>query len=193
MAFSRLKRLIGVRRGAAFLGAMLALSANPASAAEGLSLVVDLSERKLYATVGGEVVESYRVAVGRPGNPSPKGKFGVQHIVWNPKWVPPDADWAKNKTAKAPGDPKNPMGKVKLFFREPDYYIHGTREVDSLGRAESRGCIRMRNADVIALAKLVMKHGGAQKPASWYQTVINKVRSTREVYLSKSVPLTIRA
>jgi len=184
------------------LGTMMVLGAAPASApavetattaAAGLSLEVDLSERRLYAKLGGEVIESYTVAVGQPKNPSPKGKFSIRHIVWNPRWVPPDADWAKDKKARDPGDPKNPMGRVKLFFQEPDYYIHGTREVDSLGRAESRGCIRMRNAEVIALAKLVMKHGGTPKPQSWFQSVISRVRSTRQVWLSRPVPITIKA
>ena len=85
------------------------------------------------------------------------------------------------------------MGKVKLFFREPDYYVHGTRELDSLGEAESRGCIRMRNSDVVALARTVMEHGGASRSASWFRRVMNRVTSTQEVYLSSPVSFTIRS
>jgi lipoprotein-anchoring transpeptidase ErfK/SrfK len=158
-----------------------------------VSLQVDLSERQLYVLEGGEVVESYPVAIGKPSYPTPKGSFNIRRIVWNPRWVPPDSKWAKKKTAKGPGEPGNPMGRVKIFFSEPDYYIHGTREVDSLGSAESHGCLRMRNSDVIALAKTVMAAGGKPVKASFARRVINRVRSTQEVRLSTPVRIQVKA
>jgi murein L,D-transpeptidase YcbB/YkuD len=85
------------------------------------------------------------------------------------------------------------MGRVKIFFREPDYYIHGTRELDSLGEAESRGCIRMRNSDVVALARLVMSKGGTPRDPSWFRRVLNRVTRSQEVYLEKSIPMTVRS
>jgi lipoprotein-anchoring transpeptidase ErfK/SrfK len=167
---------------------------NLAAAERGeFSIVVDLSERMLYVMDGEEVSREYRVAVGKPRHPTPRGSFNVRRIVWNPRWVPPDAEWAKDKRAREPGDPRNPMGRVKIFFQSPDYYIHGTRETDSLGQAESHGCIRMRNADAIALARLVMEHGGARRSPGWFQRVINRVRSTQEVRLSDPVPMRVRA
>lgn len=39
--------------------------------------------------------------------------------------------------------------------RERFIYIHGTRHEDKIGRPDSHGCIRMRNADVIELFELV--------------------------------------
>jgi murein L,D-transpeptidase YcbB/YkuD len=81
---------------------------------------------------------------------------------------------------------------VKIFFQPPDYYIHGTRETDSLGQAESHGCIRMRNADVIALARMVMQNGGAPRSAGWFTRVINRIRSTQDVRLSEPVLVQIR-
>ncbi|HYW11822.1 MAG TPA: L,D-transpeptidase [Longimicrobium sp.] len=166
-------------------------AAAPASAA--FSITVDLSDRMLYVMDGGETVREYRVAIGKPQHPTPRGSFRVQRLIWNPRWVPPDAEWARNKKAREPGDPRNPMGRVKIFFRQPDYYIHGTRETDSLGEAESHGCIRMRNADVIALARLVMENGGANRTPGWFQRVINRVRSTQEVRLADPVQFSVRA
>lgn len=156
-----------------------------------LRLRVDLSERRLYVIENGEVSTSYPVAVGKPSYPTPKGNFRVRRIIWNPRWVPPDSKWAKNKKARGPGDPANPMGRVKIFFSEPDYYIHGTRDTDSLGQAESHGCIRMRNGDVTALAKRLMAAGGKPVDPGFVRSVINKLRSTREVRLSKPVPVEI--
>ncbi len=156
-------------------------------------LEVDLSQRTLKVIEGGEVTRSYPVAIGKPSYPTPKGTFRIRRIIWNPRWVPPDSKWAKNKTAKGPGEPGNPMGRVKIFFSEPDYYIHGTREVDSLGAADSHGCLRMRNADVIALAKRVMAAGGKPVQPSFVRRVINRVRATQEVRLSTPVQVTIKS
>ena len=160
---------------------------------ESYYLSVDLSERTLYVMRDGEEVGSYPVAVGQPRHPTPTGQYRIRHLVWNPRWVPPDARWARNRRPRAPGDPRNPMGRVKLFFKDPDLYIHGTHEVDSLGSAESHGCLRMRNSDVVALARQVMEHGGSPRQASWFRRVLNSVTSTREVGLSDPVLLEIHA
>lgn len=154
-------------------------------------LSVDLSERVLYVMQGGEQVGSYPVAVGQRSHPTPTGRYHIRHLVWNPRWVPPDARWARNRRPRDPGDPRNPMGRVKLFFKDPDLYIHGTHEVDSLGSAESHGCLRMRNADAISLARTVMSHGGAPRDPSWFRRVLNRVTSTREVGLGDPVLLEI--
>ena len=167
--------------------------ADTAAAAAAIRLQVDLSARRLHVLEGGEIARSYPIAIGKPSYPTPKGTFNIRRIIWNPRWVPPDSKWARNKTAKAPGEPGNPMGRVKIFFSEPDYYIHGTREVDSLGEAESHGCIRMRNSDVIALARQVMAAGGKPVQAGFVRRVINRVRSTQEVRLSRPVQLQIKA
>lgn len=168
-----------------------AVSARKDAAA--FSITIDLSDRKLYVMDGEEIVDSYSVAVGKPRHPTPRGNFAARRIVWNPRWVPPNERWARDKQARAPGDPRNPMGRVKIFFSDPDYYIHGTREVDSLGEAESHGCVRMRNSEVIALAKRVMANGGARRDPAWYRRVLNRVTRTQEVHLSNPVTVRVRA
>ena len=156
------------------------------------SLVVDLSDRELHVLEGEDVVKSYRVAIGTEQHPTPRGEFRIRRIIWNPRWVPPDAAWARNRRPREAGDPRNPMGRVKMFFQAPDYYIHGTHEEDSLGQAESHGCLRMRNADVIELARTVMENGGERRDPNWFTQVINRVRSTRDVRLSQPVLVRIR-
>jgi murein L,D-transpeptidase YcbB/YkuD len=156
-----------------------------------LRLEVDLSERKLLAIVDGDVHESFPVSVGKDRNPTPEGAFKIRKVVLNPSWKPPDEKWAKGKTAKPPGHPDNPMKLVKMFFKEPDYYIHGTGDEDSLGKAESHGCIRMHPEDVKRLTQLVMEHGGKPMPEPWYRKIFRR-RSTKVVYLETPVPLEIR-
>lgn len=158
---------------------------------EAFYLSVDLSARTLSVVKNGETVGTYPVAVGQPGHRTPTGGYHIRHIVWNPRWVPPDARWARDKRPRAPGDPRNPMGRVKMFFHEPDLYVHGTRETDSLGEAESHGCIRMANGTVIAVARQVMANGGSPRPASWFRRVLDRFTDTRQVYLSRPVLIKI--
>jgi lipoprotein-anchoring transpeptidase ErfK/SrfK len=120
-----------------------------------ISLKVDLSERQLYVLEGGEVIQTYGVAVGTSSHPTPQGSYRIGRIEWNPSWVPPKSWWARKLRPRAPGDPRNPMQGVKLYFREPAYYIHGTNDPASIGTAASHGCLRMRVGDAKELANLV--------------------------------------
>jgi lipoprotein-anchoring transpeptidase ErfK/SrfK len=157
-----------------------------------LRVRIDVSERTLYVEENGETIGSYGVAVGKPGHATPRGTYNVRRVIWNPRWVPPKAEWAKNKKPTEPGDPKNPMGRVKVFFKEPDYYIHGTNDPGSIGSAASHGCVRMRNEDIIELSKMLMEHGGAPVEPGMIQRLINRVRQTKEVRLSTPVPLRVQ-
>ena len=126
-----------------------------------MQLQASIAARTLKVIENGKVVKTYGVAVGRPGNPTPRGSFRTGRIDWNPWWRPPLVAWARNKVAKRPGDPDNPIQGVKIFFRAPDYYIHGTNEPGSIGRAASRGCIRMTESDAKNLARRIRKAGGS--------------------------------
>lgn len=159
-------------------------------AAAELRLEVSLENRELVAYVDGEEVERFTVAIGKETYPTPSGTFTIRKVIWNPSWVPPDSKWARGKSAKPPGHPDNPMKRVKMFFKEPDYYIHGTADEDSLGQAESHGCIRMNEEDVTRLAQLVMEHGGKPMPEPWYKRIFRFKRTT-VVYLEEPVPIEI--
>jgi len=126
-----------------------------------LSLRVDLSSRRMTVSEGGKVVRTFGVAVGRASNPTPTGSYRTGRIVWNPSWRPPPRDWAKNMEARGPGDPRNPMQGVKIYFREPWYFIHGTNDPRSIGTAASRGCLRMRPSDAKELARMIQSSGGS--------------------------------
>ncbi len=154
---------------------------------------IDISERKLYVEENGSVIESYNVAVGTARHPTPRGSYSVQHMIWNPRWVPPDSEWAKDEKVREPGDPKNPMGRVKIFFREPAYYIHGTAETGRLGDAASHGCIRMDPEHVAEVARYIMEHGGQPREESWFWRVLHFRRQERPIYLKNPIPIRIKA
>jgi lipoprotein-anchoring transpeptidase ErfK/SrfK len=157
---------------------------------------------RLDVTLGGKTLDvrdasnkllaTYQISPGMQKHPTPLGSFSIRKIVWNPAWAPPKAGWAKGKKATAPADPKNPMKVVKIFFKEPDLYLHGTGDEQMLGDPASHGCIRLSSADAFALAKLVMQNGGAAKNDEWYQNVINGGK-TVTVAIPKPVPVNIGA
>ena len=162
----------------------------PALAAASLNLEVSLEDRQLRVYEENELIETYAISIGKNEKPTPTGRYSIRKLVWNPSWVPPNEKWARGKTAKPPGHPQNPMKRVKMFFKEPDYYIHGTDELESLGSAESHGCLRMSPSDVTELAQLVMEHGGKPQPAPWYRRIFRS-RSSKTVYLTNPVPIRI--
>ncbi|MFL5605573.1 MAG: L,D-transpeptidase [Gemmatimonadaceae bacterium] len=169
------------------LGALTA----PAAADSPLELTVSLSSRRLTVRKDGEVVKEYDVAIGQGRYPTPTGLFNIQKIIWNPAWIPPDASWAKGKSAKGPGHPANPMKMVKIFFREPDYYIHGTDEVESLGGAASHGCLRMDPDEAAELALLIMENAGQERSMDWVKGLLH-LGESRTVRLTTATPLLIQ-
>jgi len=155
-----------------------------------LSIAVSTQKKILVVRQNGRDVKKYDVAVGTKKHPTPLGTFSISHIVWNPAWHPPDANWAKGKQPAKPGDPKNPMKVVKLFFQEPDYYIHGTDQEDTLGAAASHGCVRMSQKDVYDLARFVQQNAGSPESDDWYAQVINGT-TQEDVHLKTAVPIVI--
>lgn len=157
-----------------------------------LELHASLGARTLTASQGGHTLGTYSIAIGQPRYPTPPGIYMIRKIVWNPSWKPPPgAAWARGKTEKGPGEPGNPMKVVKIFFKEPDYYIHGTDDVGSLGDAESHGCLRMDPNEVAELAKMIMEHGGQPRGDNWFWRIIHFRRQEQVVSLDNPVSLVI--
>ena len=161
------------------------------AAEDELRLTVDVSDNELAVVVNGNTVAWYHVSVGTPEHPTPQGEFTINKVIWNPAWVPPpNAEWAKDETRKEPGDPDNPMKMAKIFFEEPDYYVHGTDELEGLGGPASHGCIRMRPWEIAELAKKVMEYGGESRSQSWYNARIEG-NETVTITLPDAIPIYI--
>ena len=168
------------------------LAAAPAAAQGPMEIVVNIPAGRLDVFEGGERIRSYPVSVGTAGHATPTGEASIRRMVWNPSWTPPpDAAWARNEKPAGPGW-GNPMGRVKMhLFR--DYYVHGTPAANErrLGRPASHGCIRMRNADVMELARLVLKADGTPVAESTVDRLAANPRSTRELALAGRVRVRI--
>jgi hypothetical protein len=155
-------------------------------------LVLDLNipAYRLDVFEAGVPRRSYRVAVGMRQFRTPVGSFAITAIEWNPWWVPPSSPWASGERVTPPG-PANPMGRVKLAFR-PFYFLHGTPHEESLGTAGSHGCVRMSNADAVALARIVQSVGSPATTESEIDSLIADTATTRRFSLSTPVPLRVR-
>jgi murein L,D-transpeptidase YcbB/YkuD len=175
--------------------ALLVLSttaaAVPARAQSAMEIVVNIPAGRLDVHQGGERIRSYPVSVGSAGHATPTGQAGIQRMVWNPSWTPPDSEWARDERPAAPGW-NNPMGRVKMHLFD-DYYVHGTpaRNERFLGRPASHGCIRMRNADVMELARLVLAAEGAPVTEATIDQLAANPGRTRELRLSGRVRVRI--
>ncbi len=121
------------------------------------SVVVSVSERKLYLVNGDGTAIRYPVAVGKPG----KQWFGTVSIdgkYVRPAWSPPwevKRDNPRLPNLIAGGSPGNPMGAAALTLAGGQYAIHGTNRPSSIGTWASYGCIRMYNQDVVDLYQRV--------------------------------------
>ncbi len=154
-----------------------------------LRIVINIPAFRLDAFVDDSLVRTIPVAVGAPSFKSPRGDFSITSIEWNPWWIPPDSPWAAKEKRTPPG-PGNPMGKVKINFR-PLYFLHGTPLDASIGSAASHGCIRLHNADAIALAKLVHRYGSPRLSEDQLAQLVAD-SATHRIELEVSVPITLR-
>ncbi len=84
------------------------------------------------------------------------------------------------------------MRVVKIFFKEPNYYIHGTWETGRLGEAASHGCLRMDPEHVAEVARYVMEHGGEPREENWFWRVVHNRRQEKPIYLDRAVLLTVK-
>lgn len=117
-----------------------------------VKLVLRLRERRVYVYRGDRAETSYPVAIGKPSTPTPVGTYRVFQMVKNPVWKNP---WTGQ--VMRPG-PNSALGLRWIGFMEQSNGIigfHGTPTVNSIGRAASNGCVRMRNEHVVELFEKV--------------------------------------
>ncbi|MBR9989660.1 MAG: L,D-transpeptidase [Gemmatimonadetes bacterium] len=155
---------------------------------EGLHIVVNVPANRLYVYEDGVRTRTYAVSVGLVGYETPAGSYKIREVIWNPWWHPPKSDWAVGRTPEPPGE-TNPMGRVKLNFG-PLLYIHGTSDYQALGNPASRGCVRMRNEDVIELTRLVHEYASPKLDQAVLETLIGSPVMTRTIRLAKTVKFT---
>jgi lipoprotein-anchoring transpeptidase ErfK/SrfK len=120
------------------------------------TIVVDTADRHLYLVREGGVALRYGIGVGRDGF-TWAGTAEVKRKARWPGWTPPSEMLRRRPDLPRymQGGIDNPLGCRALYLFQNDrdtlYRIHGTNEPWTIGGAESSGCIRMLNEDVLDL------------------------------------------
>lgn len=100
--------------------------------------LVNLQKFELVLNVGARYAGKFRIGIGMDQQ-LPDGDFVVLKKVVNPTYY--------GDTVIDANDPNNPLGEYALDLGDR-ILIHGTNDPQSIGRAESRGCIRLDNRDI---------------------------------------------
>ncbi|QIK97149.1 L,D-transpeptidase family protein [Sphingomonas sp. HDW15A] len=109
----------------------------------------------------GKLVAAFPVTMGSKQYPLPIGRWKATTYAYLPpfKYQPEILNNPKtDKELDLPPGPNGPVGVAWLDLTKEHYGIHGTNEPQTIGRAESSGCIRMTNWDVLRLSRM-MKPG----------------------------------
>lgn len=125
------------------------------------TIVVDPFAKFLYFVEENGQATRYPVAVGREGRGF-RGQATIQRKEEWPGWTP-TKNMLKSEpevygpfARGIPGGVASPLGARALYLyrggKDTRYRIHGTNDMPSIGNANSAGCIRMFNQDVIHLA-----------------------------------------
>ena len=140
---------------------------------------IDLTQQRLQLRDGDCVVADYVVSTGgngpgeingsgctprgahiiraKIGGSAPNGSVMVRRRPTGEIWTPelhtqfPKRDWILTRILWLSGTERgrNRLGCVDTFRRY--IYLHGTPDITKLGTPGSKGCVRMRNADIIEL------------------------------------------
>lgn len=123
-------------------------------------VVVDRSEGWLKAyDEGDNLVAMFTVTSGSSRDPLPLGTWGITGVAHNPPFAfDPDLFWDvpdSEEEQQLPPGPNGPVGVVWIDLTKEHYGIHGTNAPETIGRAQSHGCVRLTNWDAARLAEMV--------------------------------------
>jgi lipoprotein-anchoring transpeptidase ErfK/SrfK len=123
-------------------------------------VVVSKSKRTVTALApDGTILAEYPATIGSEHDPLPIGEWKITGVQKNPVFnYNPELFWdAKPDQSKAriPAGPNNPVGVVWIGLSKEHYGIHGTPSPNTIGHAESHGCIRLTNWDAKELSQMV--------------------------------------
>lgn len=159
---------------------------------QNLRFEIDISDRKLRVFQGDKLTGTHDVAVGTSEWPTPTGSWEFHRVDLNPEWNPPKSEkWAEDEEQKAPGAADNPMGRARLVYRMPNT-VHGTDDLNSLGKASSHGSIRVANEVVVQLAEMLLKAGGSWEGPQWFQKMTTTRGEEYQIPLEQRIPVKVQ-
>ncbi|WFL76889.1 L,D-transpeptidase family protein [Altererythrobacter arenosus] len=122
-------------------------------------IVVSKAAKTLKAYQGDKLVALFTVSSGSSEFPLPLGEWKILGEAYNPPYAyDPEVlgkDQADGETHQLPPGPNSPVGVVWIDLSKEHYGIHGTPDPETIGRAQSSGCVRLTNWDAARLAGMV--------------------------------------
>jgi hypothetical protein len=112
------------------------------------AISVDLSRRTVELRRGKRLLRRVRVAVGRPGSATPRGRFAVTDKLAGSRYGSYYGCCILALNGTQPNPPPGWRGGNRLA-------IHGTDAPGSIGKASSAGCLRAADADLRVLMRAV--------------------------------------
>ena len=111
-------------------------------------LVADLSRRRLELRIRGDVKRSVRVAIGRPGSSTPRGRFSITDKLAGSDYGSYFGCCILALSGHQPNLPAGWTGGDRLA-------IHGTSAPSTIGTPASAGCLRAGDEDLRVLMRRV--------------------------------------
>jgi lipoprotein-anchoring transpeptidase ErfK/SrfK len=124
------------------------------------TIVVNVSQRRLYLVEAGGRALRYGIGVGRSEGANFRGSAVIGRKEKWPHWTPTEnmkqaIPLYRHYAGGMDGGPDNPLGPRALYLyrdgKDTFFRLHGTTEPETIGQAVSSGCIRLFNQDIIDL------------------------------------------
>lgn len=125
----------------AFSATLVAAACSGTSAAS-LVANVDISTQTMTVTHRGQVKYRWKVSTARQGKVTPAGR-------WTAKWLSRHHRSSRYNNAPMP---------FSIFYNG-NYAVHGTDQVNRLGRPASAGCVRLHPSNAKVLFELAQREG----------------------------------
>lgn len=171
---------------------------NPAYSVPGdTRIVINAPAYRMDVFRAGQLVKSYKIAIGYPEFPLPTGMRKASSIIINPTWTPPDEPWVESsKKVKvgelvAAGDKLNPLGVIKIPIGLPSL-IHGGKNAARIGTFASHGCVGLTDKQVKDFSRLLASLGGVELSEDEIAKHQKTPTVTKSIRLKSVIPVELR-